>query len=262
MESASTRLREVGSVQRPIYPAVLSRIDRNSLGGGGVSVEDDGFIQRIRESPHDEARRLIYADWLEERGDARGEFLRTESRLRRATTLEPDYPAALARWRDLRDRVPTDWLDGLGWRVNGLLLPRALVDLLASGRWGKSSEIHVTEGTWGVPDPAVYAFDCREMGRETATVCGLGWWGKPDSEHPPGDIDAKLTVMIADLGMGSDAPFALDYRATFEEPRVLLYRWRVAHESTVLRTDVGSNRWVEIAPQFGDFWRQITGNPA
>src|SRR5437763_16176767 len=38
--------------------------------------DDDAFLQAIREDPHDPARRLVYADWLEERGDRRAEFLR------------------------------------------------------------------------------------------------------------------------------------------------------------------------------------------
>src|SRR5262245_28191257 len=102
-------------------------------------MEEDGLLQSVREAPHDEGIRLIYADWLEERGDVRGEFLRVESHLRRTNAREPGFPAALARWLHLRDRVSADWLDGLGWRVNGLLLPRPLADLLARGRWGSGS---------------------------------------------------------------------------------------------------------------------------
>jgi len=37
--------------------------------------EEEAFLRAIRESPHDEAPRLIFSDWLEERGDLRGEFL-------------------------------------------------------------------------------------------------------------------------------------------------------------------------------------------
>src|SRR4051812_10910093 len=35
----------------------------------------DAFLEAIREEPDDDAVRLIYADWLEERGDPRGEFI-------------------------------------------------------------------------------------------------------------------------------------------------------------------------------------------
>ncbi len=40
-----------------------------------------GFIQALREDPHDDETRLIYADWLDERGDPRGEFLRVQVEL-------------------------------------------------------------------------------------------------------------------------------------------------------------------------------------
>lgn len=38
----------------------------------------DAFIDAIIASPADEALRLVYADWLDERGDPRGRYLRTE----------------------------------------------------------------------------------------------------------------------------------------------------------------------------------------
>jgi uncharacterized protein (TIGR02996 family) len=37
-----------------------------------------GFVQTIRESPEDDAPRLVYADWLEERDDPLGEFIRVQ----------------------------------------------------------------------------------------------------------------------------------------------------------------------------------------
>jgi uncharacterized protein (TIGR02996 family) len=44
---------------------------------------DDAFLASIMESPEDDTPRLIYADWLEERGDARGEFVRLVCKLAR-----------------------------------------------------------------------------------------------------------------------------------------------------------------------------------
>lgn len=40
--------------------------------------EDDGFIVAILNDPYDLSLRLVYADWLEERGDPRAAFLRLE----------------------------------------------------------------------------------------------------------------------------------------------------------------------------------------
>jgi uncharacterized protein (TIGR02996 family) len=49
----------------------------------------DGFIRAIIEEPDDDALRLIYADWLDERGDPRGRFIRVQCRL---AVLPPDDP--------------------------------------------------------------------------------------------------------------------------------------------------------------------------
>ena len=38
----------------------------------------DAFLQAVLAEPEDDAPRLIYADWLEERGDPRGAFIRLQ----------------------------------------------------------------------------------------------------------------------------------------------------------------------------------------
>ncbi len=43
----------------------------------------DGFLQAILDDSDDDSLRLIYADWLEERGDPRGEFIRIQCELAR-----------------------------------------------------------------------------------------------------------------------------------------------------------------------------------
>jgi uncharacterized protein (TIGR02996 family) len=66
-------------------------------------MNDDAFLRAIREGPDDPARRLVYADWLEERGDARGEYLRLSCRL---AELRPGIdPAWLAAVRESRSQV-------------------------------------------------------------------------------------------------------------------------------------------------------------
>src|SRR5215210_6031383 len=40
--------------------------------------DDEAFIRAIVDAPGDEAPRLVYADWLDEKGDPRGEYLRRE----------------------------------------------------------------------------------------------------------------------------------------------------------------------------------------
>ena len=45
-------------------------------------LEEAAFIRAAHEAPDDSAPRLIYADWLDERGDRRGEAIRSAERIR------------------------------------------------------------------------------------------------------------------------------------------------------------------------------------
>jgi uncharacterized protein (TIGR02996 family) len=62
--------------------------------------EESAFLRAIREEPDDDAPRLVYADWLEERGDPRGEYLRLWCRV-----LQD-----VRRLRELRSGIAPDWL--------------------------------------------------------------------------------------------------------------------------------------------------------
>jgi uncharacterized protein (TIGR02996 family) len=52
---------------------------------------EEAFLRAIREAPDDDGPRLVYADWLEERGDPRGEFIRVQCA--RALLDPPDKAA-------------------------------------------------------------------------------------------------------------------------------------------------------------------------
>ncbi len=73
-------------------------------------MNEDAFVQALQDDPDDPLRRLVYADWLEERGDLRGPFLRGHAALR---TLPPDHPDRPAREQDLsylRQGLAAAWL--------------------------------------------------------------------------------------------------------------------------------------------------------
>ena len=61
-------------------------------------MSEAGFLSAIRAAPDEEPTRLIYADYLEERDDPRGELLRLDARL-----AEPDL--SCAEFDALRDRA-------------------------------------------------------------------------------------------------------------------------------------------------------------
>jgi hypothetical protein len=68
--------------------------------------------------------------------------------------------------------------------------------------------------------------------------------GIADDRNPPGDIDIRHAVLIADLGMGYDQPIALDYRTSKIEPSVITLEWS---------RYPGQNRWVRIADNVAQF---------
>lgn len=171
--------------------------------------------------------------------------------------------------------------------INGLPLPRDLLDLIEAGRWKCPAEQSGLDRLF----PERSEFCCYLFGAmagETTVIHTHDtpmWRGKPDPANPPGDIDPKLAVLIADLGLGYDQPVALDYRTSLEQPRVLTLRWdksdppipweemqpwrdghRQYDEATIARLQqwLGNsrrgewNRWVEIAPDFKTFARLIS----
>jgi uncharacterized protein (TIGR02996 family) len=79
--------------------------------------EEAAFLAAIHAAPEDDSLRLVYADWLEERGDLRGEFLRLEHQLsqiqRRLTQLRKQIDPS---WIDLlgQDAMPLYWYSKQG----------------------------------------------------------------------------------------------------------------------------------------------------
>jgi uncharacterized protein (TIGR02996 family) len=56
--------------------AILLRLElRLGLLGEGAAAREDALLQRIYDAPRDDAPRAVYADWLSELGDPRGEFI-------------------------------------------------------------------------------------------------------------------------------------------------------------------------------------------
>lgn len=72
--------------------------------------QDESFLQSIREDPDDDAMRLIYADWLEERGDPHGEFIRVQVELARTPPSDPRVPEWKQRQRELVEAHGAQWL--------------------------------------------------------------------------------------------------------------------------------------------------------
>src|SRR5262249_38868583 len=71
---------------------------------------EDPFLAAIRANPDDNAVRLVYADWLQERGDPRGEFLRLDTMLTGLSPNHESYGADRFRLEQLRSTLDPHWL--------------------------------------------------------------------------------------------------------------------------------------------------------
>ncbi|MCA9069386.1 MAG: TIGR02996 domain-containing protein, partial [Planctomycetaceae bacterium] len=74
---------------------------------------EDEFLNRIRADRDNPVPYLVYADWLDDQGDPRGEFIRIQCELE-----EPHLPRGRARMlrlceKELLDEHRDDWLGAL-----------------------------------------------------------------------------------------------------------------------------------------------------
>jgi uncharacterized protein (TIGR02996 family) len=76
-------------------------------------MEEESFVRHIREDPRDEVARLIYADYLEDAGDPRGEFIRVQCELARLEVGDPARPNLVEREEQLLEQYSEDWLSPL-----------------------------------------------------------------------------------------------------------------------------------------------------
>jgi uncharacterized protein (TIGR02996 family) len=92
----------------------------------------DAFLDAILQDPEDDAPRLIYADWLEETGDAaevaRAEFIRLQCELAPMAADDPRRPALAARERQLRDLYGAPWAGPLAECVREYEFLRGFVE--------------------------------------------------------------------------------------------------------------------------------------
>jgi uncharacterized protein (TIGR02996 family) len=72
--------------------------------------DEDALIEAVLANPDDEALRLVYADWLEERGDPRADYLRTAAALATVADREERGRKLRARLDELRPGIDEGWL--------------------------------------------------------------------------------------------------------------------------------------------------------
>src|SRR5579875_3108153 len=71
---------------------------------------EDAFLHDILTHPDDDAPRLIYADWLDERNDPRGEFIRVQCALAQLSDEDPRRWPLEQREQELLNEYRAKWL--------------------------------------------------------------------------------------------------------------------------------------------------------
>lgn len=83
-------------------------------GGAMGKTRDDEFLKAIRSNPSDETLRLVYIDWLEEKGDSRAEYLRLDMERGKCAGNSSKQAKIKRRMETLRKRLNPDWLAVVG----------------------------------------------------------------------------------------------------------------------------------------------------
>jgi uncharacterized protein (TIGR02996 family) len=77
--------------------------------------EERPFLAAIRAKPEDRTTRLVYADWLEEHDDARGELIRIEEEIRTTPIHSDRYWELKPRRKAILKSATRPWLNQMGY---------------------------------------------------------------------------------------------------------------------------------------------------
>ena len=91
----------------------------------GVTATRQDLLAAVLAQPDDDAPRLVYADWLTERGDPRGTFISLQCELARGTRRAAEVEAEAAA---LQQSHELDWLEGVSSREVKVRFRRGFVE--------------------------------------------------------------------------------------------------------------------------------------
>ncbi len=145
--------------------------------------DEAAFLRAIQDQPNDSLVRLVYADWLEERGDDRHRLIRVEEAMRPHKIWSDEFQRLKPERNHLRKQFAGDWLDAMGYTpihrpMFGEMPPTAegrwrlaeeFIDIwrggLRPGDGYTDEELDVTEARLGVPLPKALREWYRLAGR-------------------------------------------------------------------------------------------------
>ena len=126
-------------------------------------MSDAAFLAGIAADPADRVRRLVYADYLDDHADPRGELVRVEEAMRDLTAFGDEFWRLKLRRNELRPLAPANWLAALRYGVDAHPVFSHGVPDDPRGRWRLIREF--LERWHGVPMP-----DCGGRAAEIAAV--------------------------------------------------------------------------------------------
>ncbi len=88
------------------------------------------FLDEVIDNPTEDDARLIYADWLEEQGNPRGEFIRVQCEMAQTNSLDPHYFDLLEQSEELLDEHRDEWAAELKQDVRKAVFHRGFIDTI------------------------------------------------------------------------------------------------------------------------------------
>jgi uncharacterized protein (TIGR02996 family) len=146
---------------------------------------DEAFLEDICDHPDDEATRLIYADWLDDRGDAAcAEFIRVQVALRKSAPDDDRHDDLVRRESALLQEHEAGWraelpaLEGVNWEnfsggfVEAVFVNSVEVFLRQSAAIFAAAPIHrLRVGRIGAADALLFS-ECAALARLTELNLG------------------------------------------------------------------------------------------
>ncbi|HVK12625.1 MAG TPA: TIGR02996 domain-containing protein [Gemmataceae bacterium] len=180
--------------------------------------DGDAFRRAIIEAPWDDAPRLVYADWLEERGDPRAEFIRLQVAGTGSSARANDL--LQAHWRAWVSRSLLEAGTELVVGVDGL----AVRAPFRAGRLGLTCRFD--RGFIGVvsgPYRGLMAKPAQALFAVEPVTTAVPFDRHPHIRNPP----SKVRDLVAELAARDGVPYAADALGLIGRAVVLWHRRRL-----------------------------------
>jgi uncharacterized protein (TIGR02996 family) len=134
-------------------------------------LSESAFIDALRESPDEHSLRLVYADWLDDAGDSRGELVRLQCELDRTPLGQPRRNVLYHAIRDLCRDSHADWVAPLRRRNLSTAMVRLQFGLVENVTMSPTE--FLTHAETGLFEEMPYLVGVRLRGKESQIAKAL-----------------------------------------------------------------------------------------